>query len=87
MSRQVNRQTKSSPEVPDSLVKALRRMILAVEWFRAAYPLKENPRENRLLYQQLAEMKHRLSFWKPSLRTEAAAEKADGTYRFASYTK
>ena len=42
MSRQVNRQTKSSPEVPDSLVKALRRMILAVEWFRAAYPLKEN---------------------------------------------
>ena len=60
MSRQLNRQTKRSPEVPDSLVEALRRMIIAVEWFRAAYPLKENPRENRLLYQQLAEMKRQI---------------------------
>ena len=57
MSREANSQTKSRPEVPDSLVEPLRRMVIAVEWFRAAYPLKENPRENRLLYQQLAEMK------------------------------
>jgi hypothetical protein len=57
MSREVNRQTKKRPEVPDSLAEPLRRVVIAVEWFRAAYPLKENPRENRLLYQQLAEMK------------------------------
>jgi hypothetical protein len=35
-------------------------MVIAAEWFRAAYPLKENPRENRLLYQQLAEMKRQI---------------------------
>jgi len=60
MSREANSQTKSRPEVPDSLVEPLRRMVIAVEWFRAAYPLKENPRENRLLYQQLAEMKRQI---------------------------
>jgi hypothetical protein len=60
MSREVNRQTKKRPEVPDSLAEPLRRMVIAVEWFRAAYPLKENPRENRLLYQQLAEMKRQI---------------------------
>jgi hypothetical protein len=60
MSRKANSQTKSRPEVPDSLVEPLRRMVIAVEWFRAAYPLKENPRENRLLYQQLAEMKRQI---------------------------
>jgi hypothetical protein len=61
MSREVNRQTKKRPEVPDSLAEPLRRMVIAVEWFRAAYPLKENPRENRLLYQQLAEMKQQIA--------------------------
>jgi hypothetical protein len=84
MSREVNRQTKKRPEVPDSLAEPLRRMVIAVEWFRAAYPLKENPRENRLLYQQLAEMKRQM---KPSLQAETAPEKADGMYRFAPYTK
>ena len=40
MSREVNRQTKKRPEVPDSLAELLRRMVIAVEWFRAAYPLE-----------------------------------------------
>jgi hypothetical protein len=60
MPREVNRHTKRGPEVPDSLVERLQRIVMAVEWFRAAYPLKENPRENRLLYQQLAEMKRQM---------------------------
>jgi len=51
MSSEANSQRKSRPEVPNSLVEPLRRIVIAVEWFRAAYPLKENPRENRLLYQ------------------------------------
>ena len=60
MSREGNSQAKSCPQIPNSLVEPLRRMVLAVEWFRAAYPLKENPKENRLLYQQLAEMKRQI---------------------------
>ena len=60
MSSEANSQRKSRPEVPNSLVEPLRRIVIAVEWFRAAYPLKENPRENRLLYQQLAEMKRQI---------------------------
>ncbi|MBV8967623.1 MAG: hypothetical protein JO331_00990 [Verrucomicrobia bacterium] len=60
MWREADRETKRRPEVPDSLVEPLRRIVIAVEWFRAAYPLKENRRENRLLYQQLAEMKRQI---------------------------
>ena len=88
MSRQVNSHTQSRPEVPDSLVESLRHMIIAVEWFRAAYPLRENPRENRLLHQQLAEMKRQIEILEAEFcETESAPEKADGTYRFAPYTK
>jgi len=60
MSPEVNKQIRRRPEVPPSLAEPLRRMVIAIEWFRAAYPLKENPRENRLLYQQLAEMKRQI---------------------------
>jgi len=67
MSSEAKSQTKSRPEVPDSLVEPLRRMVIAVEWFRAAYLLKENPRENRLLYQQIAEMKRQIELLEAAL--------------------
>jgi len=60
MSPELNSQTIGRPAIPISLAEPLRRIVIAVEWFRAAYPLKENPRENRLLYRQLAEMKLQL---------------------------
>ena len=60
MSPELNIQTIGRPAIPISLAEPLRRIVIAVEWFRAAYPLKENPRENRLLYRQLAEMKLQL---------------------------
>ena len=44
----------------DSLMEPLRRLEIAAEWFRVAYRMKNDPRENAHLYRQLAEMKKQL---------------------------
>ena len=38
----------------------LRRLEIAAEWFRVAYRMNKDPRQNPHLYRQLAEMKRQI---------------------------
>ena len=61
MSEYLKKGPQERSAIPANLTEPLRRLELAVEWFRAGYPIVENPTENRLLHQQLAEMKRQIA--------------------------
>ena len=44
----------------DPLIDPLRRLEIAAEWFRVAYRMNKDPRQNPHLYRQLAEMKRQI---------------------------
>ncbi len=46
--------------ISDPLIDPLRRLEIAAEWFRVAYRMNKDPRQNPHLYRQLAEMKRQI---------------------------
>lgn len=46
--------------VMSDLIDPLRRLEIAAEWFRVAYRMNKDPRQNPHLYRQLAEMKRQI---------------------------
>jgi hypothetical protein len=56
--------------ISDPLIDSLRRLEIAAEWFRVAYRMNKDPRQNPHLYRQLAEMKRQIE----ALETEATVQ-------------
>ena len=42
--------------ISDPLIEPLRRLEIAAEWFRVAYRMNKDPRQNPHLYRQLAQV-------------------------------
>jgi hypothetical protein len=54
--------------IPDPLIEPLRRLEIAAEWFRVAYRMNKDPRQNPHLYRQLAEMKRQIEAMETELQ-------------------
>jgi hypothetical protein len=53
----------------------LRRLEIAAEWFRVAYRMNKDPRQNPHLYRQLAEMKRQIEALETELQGDGPVKR------------
>jgi hypothetical protein len=53
----------------------LRRLEIAAEWFRVAYRMNKDPRQNAYLYRQLAEMKRQIEALETELQGDGPVKR------------
>jgi hypothetical protein len=59
----------------DPLLDPLRRLEIAAEWFRVAYRMNKDPRQNPHLYRQLAEMKRQIDALETELQGDGPVKR------------
>ena len=67
----------------------LRRLEIAAEWFRVAYRMNKDPRQNPHLYRQLAEMKRQIEALETELQGDGPVKRNWGStiIRTKTYAK
>ena len=61
--------------ISDPLIEPLRRLEIAAEWFRVAYRMNKDPRQNTHLYRQLAEMKRQIEALETELQGDGPVKR------------